>query len=71
MTRDRDSSGDPIRSKADRIRRLRKRLDDVQTDTVANAQLISVIKGLFDLAGGRTVIEVFTLLIRDKLFPST
>jgi hypothetical protein len=49
MTRDRDSSGDPIRSKADRIRRLRKRLDDVQTDTVANAQLISVIKGLFDL----------------------
>ena len=49
MPRDRNSLGDAIRSKADRIRRLRKRLDDVQTDTVANTQLISVIKGLFDL----------------------
>lgn len=37
------------RTKGERIRRLRKRLDDVQNGTVEGAQLISVIKGLLDL----------------------
>lgn len=37
------------RSRKERIARLKRRLDHVQTATVEGAQLVSVLKGLLDL----------------------
>lgn len=37
------------RTTRDRIKRLRKRLDDVQVTSTEAAQLVSVIKGMLDL----------------------